>query len=71
MQLQEDIKASNSILSKRILEASARFPSDSEIFEQYRLHLYEQHRKSEAMSQVYPDDRIRRQIAKESLKRYK
>jgi len=44
--LQEDIKASNSILSKRILEEAARFPTDLEVLEQYRLHLYEQYRKS-------------------------
>lgn len=69
--LQEDIKSSNSILSKRILEAAARFPSDSEIFEHYRLYLYEQHRKTEAMAQVYAQDRLRRQTAKEALRRYK
>ena len=58
--LQEDIKSSNSVLSKRILEAASRFPSDTEIFEQYRMYQYEQHRKSEMMVQVYPKERVRR-----------
>ncbi len=37
--LREDIKASNSVLSKRIIEAAGRFPTDSEVFERYRRHL--------------------------------